>query len=312
MVVQRHVAHQCLRQIFTTGEAVCFEHIGDAAIETLDHAIGPGCAGSGQAMLDAQCAAKLVKLMIARCLAFTAGKQPVGEFLAIVGEDFVHPDGAGPVQGVEKRAGAGGGLVVLDLHKHPARGAINGHKQIPPGALVGHLGQVFDIDVNEAGLVAFEGLVGRSRRLGFERLQIAHTVATQASVQARARGAGADELAGDRKQIVQGQQQHLSEFDHDPFLRRRERGLKPMRRVRRILKAGPAFPFVDRGHANAKALGKAVRAVRATCNLRSDGRRGACVLVQGNHHDKAPEWTAGVMQRLSTNRLMTVRAMNNG
>jgi hypothetical protein len=34
--------------------------------------------------------------------------------------------------------------------------------------------------------------------------------------------------------------------------------------------------------------------------------------VQGNHHDKAPGWTAVVTQRLSTSCLMTSLAMNNG
>jgi hypothetical protein len=36
--------------------------------------------------------------------------------------------------------------VALDLNKHPARGAVNGHKQIAPTGLAGHLGQVFVID----------------------------------------------------------------------------------------------------------------------------------------------------------------------
>jgi hypothetical protein len=34
--------------------------------------------------------------------------------------------------------------------------------------------------------------------------------------------------------------------------------------------------------------------------------------VQGNHHDKAPGWTAVVTQRLSINWRMTSLAMNSG
>jgi hypothetical protein len=34
--------------------------------------------------------------------------------------------------------------------------------------------------------------------------------------------------------------------------------------------------------------------------------------VQGNHHDKAPGWTAEVTQRLSINCRMTSLAMNSG
>jgi hypothetical protein len=30
--------------------------------------------------------------------------------------------------------------VALDLNEHPASGAVNGHKQIAPAGLVGHLG----------------------------------------------------------------------------------------------------------------------------------------------------------------------------
>ena len=52
--------------------------------------------------------------------------------------------------------------------------------------------------------------------------------------------------------------------------------------------------------------------LRAGRYLRSDGGRGACVLVQGNHHDKAPGWTAVVTQILSINWRMTSLAMNSG
>ncbi len=59
---------------------------------------------------------------------------------------------------VQKRASGIRRLVALDLNKHPARGAVNGHKQIAPAGFVGHLGQVFDID--KPRFVAFEGFVG--------------------------------------------------------------------------------------------------------------------------------------------------------
>lgn len=139
MVVQGGVTHERFLQIFTTGESVRFEHIGDAPIESLDHAIGSGGAWLGQAVFNA------------RGLALTVGKQPVGELLAVVGQDFLHPDRANLVQGVQKRAVSRSRFVTLDLNKHPARRTVNGHKQIAPAALVGHLGQVFDIDVMNPG-----------------------------------------------------------------------------------------------------------------------------------------------------------------
>ncbi len=88
MVVQSHVTHERLLQIFTTGESMRFERIGNAPIEALKHAIGSGRAWLGQAVFNAQGLAELVKLMIARGLALTAGKQPVGEFFAVVGQNF--------------------------------------------------------------------------------------------------------------------------------------------------------------------------------------------------------------------------------
>ena len=68
MVVQSHVAQQRLLQILTAGEAVGFEHIGNAPIEALDHAIGLGRAWLGQAMLNVQRLAQLIKLMVALIL----------------------------------------------------------------------------------------------------------------------------------------------------------------------------------------------------------------------------------------------------
>ena len=74
----------------------------------------------------------------------------------------------------------------------------------------------------------------------------------------------------------------------------------------------PSLPLVDGRFTNAKALRKSSCAVGAYRNLGSYGRRGACVFVQGDHHDKAPGWTAEVMHRLSINCRMTSLAMNSG
>ena len=235
MVVQGHVTHERLLQILTTGESMRFEHIGNAPIKAFDHAIGSGRAWLGQAMFNVQGLAQLIKLMVPRGLALTAGKQPVGELFAVVSQNFLHLDRTSLVQGVQKRASGSGRLVTLDLNKHPAGGAVNGHKQIAPAGLVGHLGQVFDIDVDEPRLVAFEGFVRLSGLFGLERIEVANAVATQATIKTRARGLRAKKLAGDGQQIIQGQKQRLSEFDHDLFLSGCERGLKPLRGVGRVM-----------------------------------------------------------------------------
>jgi len=312
MVVQGHVTHERLLQIFTTGESMRSEHIGNAPIEALNHAIGSGRAWLGKAVLNAQGLAQLVKLMVARGLALTACKQPVGELFAVVGQNFLHLDRASLVQGIEKRSGCRCRLMTLDLHKHPACGAVDGHKQIAPAGFVGHLGQVFDIDVNKPRLVAFESFVRLSGFFGLERIEVANAVATQATIKTRACGLGAQKLAGDGQQIIQGQQQHLSEFDHDLFLRGCERGLQPLRGVRCVMKAVPALPFVDGAFTHAVTQRQGCSSLRAGRHLRAGCGRSTCVFMQGNHHDKAPGWTAVVTQRLSINCRMTSLAMNRG
>ena len=146
----------------------------------------------------------------------------------------------------------------------------------------------------------------------FEGVEVAHAMAAKTPVKARACGLRAKKFAGDGQQIIQGQQQHLSQFDHDLFLCRCERGLKPVRGVRSVMEAVSPLPLVDRALAHPIALGQSCCGVRAGRDFRTNGWRGACVLVQRDHHDKAPGWTAEVTPRLSTSCRMTSLAMNNG
>jgi hypothetical protein len=90
-------------------ETVGFENIRNALIETLHHTIGFGRSGLGQSVLNVQRLAKPIEL--------------------------VFPDG--PTLPTGK----------LDLHKHPARGTVNGHRQVAALALIGHLRQVLHIHV---------------------------------------------------------------------------------------------------------------------------------------------------------------------
>lgn len=103
VVVQGHIAHQRLLHVLCAVEALYLQNIRYAAIEALDHSIGSGRPGFGQAMLYAHLLAQLVELMIAAGLALTAGKQPVRELLAVVGQQLGDLD----------RAAAGCGAVAL-------------------------------------------------------------------------------------------------------------------------------------------------------------------------------------------------------
>ena len=89
-------------------------------------------------MLYAQSLAQLVKLMAPAGLALAGGKQAVGEFLAVVGEQLVDPDWAGLIQSVQKGFGTGVCLV----------GFVD-HKQVAPLRFILHLGQVLHVRVQE-------------------------------------------------------------------------------------------------------------------------------------------------------------------
>ena len=146
--------------------------------------------------------------------------------------------------------------MALYLHEHPACCTVNGHKQVAPAGLVGHLGQVFDIDVNKPRLVAFEGCVGLRRLFWLEGIEVANAVAAKTPIKARACGLGAKKFTGDGQQVVQRQKKRLSKFDHDLFLCRCERSLKPVRGVRSVMNLNPAVtPQPRAGFAATKVAG---------------------------------------------------------
>lgn len=74
---------------------------------------------------------------------------------------------SGALQIAQEPAGVGRGLRRVDAHEDPACRPVDGHEEVAAAVLVGHLGQVFDVDVQIAGLVGLEGAV---RGLGFLRL----------------------------------------------------------------------------------------------------------------------------------------------
>ena len=104
IVVQGHLSHECLLQIFTIGKSVCLEHIGNAPIEAVDHAVGALRVRFGQAVFNLQGLAQLIEVIAGQVLALMAGEQPVNELLAAVGYDFLHLDRARLLQCLQKRA----------------------------------------------------------------------------------------------------------------------------------------------------------------------------------------------------------------
>ena len=75
---------------------------------------------------------------------FLAGKA-VCKLAAIVGEQLDDGDRTGVVELDQEVGAAAVGLVGIDLHEDPARGAVDGDEQITAFGFIGHLRQVLDI-----------------------------------------------------------------------------------------------------------------------------------------------------------------------
>nr|GEU28666.1 hypothetical protein [Tanacetum cinerariifolium] len=82
--------------------------------------------------------------------------ESVRELRAIVRQDLADLDGRSFLQPTQKIDAAGVAHVVINVQEDPARGAIDNHKQIATGRLVGHLRQLLDVDLNKAWLIVLE------------------------------------------------------------------------------------------------------------------------------------------------------------
>ena len=70
-------------QFFAGMEMVRLQHLFDASVEALDHAVGLRMLWRGEAVFDAKVAAQLIKLVLAGGRALAQAEQAVGELLAI-------------------------------------------------------------------------------------------------------------------------------------------------------------------------------------------------------------------------------------
>jgi len=166
--------------------------------------------------------------------------------------------------------------------------------------------------VDEPRLVAFKGFVGQRGFFGLEGVEVANAVAEKTPIKARANGLGAKKFVGDGQQILQGQRQHLSDFNHDLFLRECKRGLKPLWGVGRVIETVATLPLVNGAFTQAITQRQSCSGLRTGRHLSTgDGGR-VCVFVQGNHHDKTPSLAAVVTQSLSIKWHMTSLAMDSG
>ena len=145
MVVDFQVIAQRRFQFGPGGETGLVDDLADAAIEAFDNAVGLRVTRRNQSMFDHQLLAQHVKDMLAAWdtvaadrIFFLAGKT-VGELAAVVSEQFDDGDRASIFQFEQEVGTAAVGLVGIDFHEDPARGAVNGDEQVTAFGFIGHL-----------------------------------------------------------------------------------------------------------------------------------------------------------------------------
>jgi hypothetical protein len=212
------------------GKAGLRHELADAPVEALDHAVGLRVTGRAQPMFNGVGVALDIKGVAPRSLLAGRGKA-VGELAAAVRQNGLDHHRCHSPQAAHKVGAAGLGLVAVGAKVHPACGPVDGAEELTPAGLIGHLRQVFDVNVHDAGLVVVEGLLGLD--LAFhhrhQTCERGHAVAHQTAVQTRARYSRIDELLRDRQQVIKRQQQHASQLDHQHLLARRESCLQGVR-----------------------------------------------------------------------------------
>jgi len=70
-------------QFLARAEVVALQHLFDAAVEPLDHAVGLGVLRRSQAVFDAEIGAEQVELVLAGGAAFAQTEQAVGELFPV-------------------------------------------------------------------------------------------------------------------------------------------------------------------------------------------------------------------------------------
>ncbi|CUH40984.1 hypothetical protein JSE7799_03725 [Jannaschia seosinensis] len=267
---------------------VALQDLFDPAVEALDHSVGLRRLRRGQAVVDVEGGAKRVEGVLSRGSPLAQAENAGGELLAIVGENGADADRAGALQIAQEAPCVGRGLCREDTDEDPSGRPVDGHEEVTAAGLIGHLRQVFHVDVEVARLVGLEGAVLRLGRLGLQVAQVSHAMPAQAAIQPRARGVRVQELPHNRQQIIQRHQQRLSQGHRDGLLRWCQRRLEPVRRVAAIRDAVALAPLVNGLLRYAEALGQHRSRLRARLDRRPHLRRGRGLLVKMYQHGRAP------------------------
>ena len=158
--------------------------------------------------------------------------------------------------------------------------------------LIGHLWQVFHVDVDVARLICLEGAVFRSGCPVLEVAQVSHALPPQAAVQPGARGVRVQEFPDRRQQVVERDRQRLAKRHCDGFLRGRQRRLKTMRGVAAILDTVTLAPLVDGLPGSPQTLRQHRRSLCTRLDRGPDLRCRRCLLVKMDQHGRTPSRTS--------------------
>ena len=274
VVVGREVELQRRLKFVGRGKSGLLDQVADSPVESLDHAIRLRMAGWRQTMLNLHFGtAQIEHVTTCETLVFTG--KPIRELAAVVSENLLNLHRRGQLETAQEVGTADFGLVAVDAEVHPARRPVDGDKQIATLGLIGHLWQVFDVDVQEAGLIVLEGfergwLAFNDRQKAF---QVSDSMAAQAPTQTGPRHVRIDEFARHRQQVVQGQQQHAPELNNEHFLGRCQRRMQRVWTVRPILRIGAAFPLSGCGNRDVVLVGQLGQRCRRRMNLGACERR---------------------------------------
>ena len=224
--------------------------------------------------------------------ALAQAKQQVGESLAVVGQDpgYLHRCCTGQI--TQEAARIGGGLCWIDADKDPACRPVDGNKEVTPPVLIGHLRQVFDVDMQIARLICLEGRVCWLGFFWLQFAQVGHSMTAHAAIETGPRNMWVQELAYNSEQVIQRQEQGRSQCDSDSFLRRGQCRVKPVRRVAQVVDAIALAPLPDRLLRNPVAFCNHPSGVCTRLDRSPDLRRRRRLLVKRNQHLASPSRTS--------------------
>ena len=141
MIIPAPIADQGFFQALCRIEAGGRQHLAEAAIKALNHAVGLRMAGLDQPVFDAVLITGAVAAMTSGRITLPGGATAIGEFLAVIRPHLVHLEGRFIDESLKKGGRMGGGFLAENFHVHPARGPVDRTKRSPCASASGSRGR---------------------------------------------------------------------------------------------------------------------------------------------------------------------------